>query len=177
MTIAVLCCAWSLSWAHLFVTWAFRAPPSVGTLQARTLEWVAMSSSRESSQPRNQTQVSLIEGRFFTISATGEAQEYRMGSLSLLQGTFPTQELNWGLLLGRQTFTSWATREAWDYSQYYSILYLQFARGIDLRCPHFTHTHTHTQRVAEWDDGHVKQLDCCYHCITYTYVKTPHCTT
>ena len=36
-------------------------------LQAKTLEWVAMPSSRESFQPRDQTQVSLIAGRFFTI--------------------------------------------------------------------------------------------------------------
>jgi len=38
-----------------------------GFLQARTLEWVAMPSSRESSQPRDQTQISCIAGRFFTI--------------------------------------------------------------------------------------------------------------
>ena len=45
-----------------------------GILQARVLEWVAMPSSRGSSQPRDQTQVSHITGRFFTISATREAQ-------------------------------------------------------------------------------------------------------
>ena len=33
----------------------------------RILEWVAMPSSRRSSQPRNQTQVSHTAGRFFTI--------------------------------------------------------------------------------------------------------------
>ena len=38
-----------------------------GTLQARILEWVVMPSSRESSQPRDRTQVSNIAGRFFTI--------------------------------------------------------------------------------------------------------------
>ena len=42
-------------------------------LQARILEWVAMPSSRGSSQPRDQTQVSCIAGRFFTIWATREA--------------------------------------------------------------------------------------------------------
>ena len=41
-------------------------------LQARTLEWVAMLSSRGSSQPRDRTQVSHIAGRFFTIWATRE---------------------------------------------------------------------------------------------------------
>ena len=38
-----------------------------GILQARILEWVAMPSSRGSSQPRDQTQVSRIEGGFSTI--------------------------------------------------------------------------------------------------------------
>ena len=37
-----------------------------GILQARILEWVAFPFSRGSSQPRDQTQVSHIAGRFFT---------------------------------------------------------------------------------------------------------------
>ena len=37
-----------------------------GILHARILEWVAISFSRGSSWPRNQTQVSYIAGRFFT---------------------------------------------------------------------------------------------------------------
>ena len=41
-----------------------------GILQARILEWVAVPSSRGSSQPRNWTQVSWIAGRFFTSWAT-----------------------------------------------------------------------------------------------------------
>ena len=36
-------------------------------LQARILEWVAISFSRVSSQPRDLTQVSCIASRFFTI--------------------------------------------------------------------------------------------------------------
>ena len=36
-------------------------------LQVRILEWVALPSSRGSSPPRDQTQVSCIAGRFFTI--------------------------------------------------------------------------------------------------------------
>ena len=35
-------------------------------LEARILEWVAIPVSRGSSQPRDQTQVSCIAGRFFT---------------------------------------------------------------------------------------------------------------
>ena len=37
-----------------------------GILQARVLEWVAISFSRGSSQPKDQTLVSCIAGRFFT---------------------------------------------------------------------------------------------------------------
>ena len=46
-----------------------------GVLQARILEWVAMSSSRGSSQPRDQTQVSCIAGGVFAVWATREALE------------------------------------------------------------------------------------------------------
>ena len=42
-------------------------------LQARILEWVAISSSRGYSQPRSQTQISSIAGRFFTNWAMREA--------------------------------------------------------------------------------------------------------
>ena len=41
-----------------------------GILQARILEWVAMPSSRESSQPRDQTRVSCMAGGFFNVSVT-----------------------------------------------------------------------------------------------------------
>ena len=43
-----------------------------GILQARILEWVAFPFSMKSSQSSNQTQVSHITGRFFTIWATRE---------------------------------------------------------------------------------------------------------
>ena len=44
-----------------------------GILQARILEWVAISFSRESSWPRDRTQVSRIAGRRFNLWATREA--------------------------------------------------------------------------------------------------------
>ena len=47
-----------------------------GILQARILEWVAMTSSRGALQPRDQTQVSCVSciaGRFFTHGVTWEA--------------------------------------------------------------------------------------------------------
>ena len=44
-----------------------------GILQARILEWVAFPFSRGSSQPKDQTQVFLIAGGFFTNWAIREA--------------------------------------------------------------------------------------------------------
>ena len=44
-----------------------------GILQARILEWVAISFSRGSSWPRDRTRVSCIAGRCFTLWATREA--------------------------------------------------------------------------------------------------------
>ena len=43
-----------------------------GIFQARVLEWVAISFSRRSSWSRDQTQVSCIAGRCFTLWASGE---------------------------------------------------------------------------------------------------------
>ena len=43
-----------------------------GILQARILEWVAIPFSKGSSQPRDQSQVSQVAGRFFTVWATRE---------------------------------------------------------------------------------------------------------
>ena len=45
-----------------------------GILQVRILEWVAISFSRGSSHPRDQTQASCITGRFFTDLTMKEAQ-------------------------------------------------------------------------------------------------------
>ena len=42
-----------------------------------SMEWVDFPFSRGSSQPRDQTQVSHIAGRFFTLWATREAREWR----------------------------------------------------------------------------------------------------
>ena len=43
-----------------------------GIFQAKILEWVAISFSRGSSQPRNRTHVSCLAGRFFTTEPPGK---------------------------------------------------------------------------------------------------------
>ena len=73
----VLCLGVQLCSTHATPwTIARQAPLFMWILQARILEWVAMPSSRGSSQPRDQTQISCIAGRFFIVLATREAQEY-----------------------------------------------------------------------------------------------------
>ena len=82
-----------------------------GILQARILEWVAMPSSRGSSQPRDQTQVSHIVGRFFIVWATGEAHEYWIGYPFSRGSSWPRNGTGVSCL-AIIFFTSWATREA-----------------------------------------------------------------
>ena len=55
-----------------------------GILQARLLEWVAISFSRRSSRPRDRTQVSHIAGRRFNLWATREAASTLMSPFFLL---------------------------------------------------------------------------------------------
>ena len=50
--------------------WPTRLLSVHGISQARILEWVAIPFSRGSSQPRDQTWVTCIAGRFFTVWAT-----------------------------------------------------------------------------------------------------------
>ena len=64
-------------------------------LQARILEWIAITSSRGSSPPRDQTQVSW---KFLPSEPLGKPKNTRMGSLCFLQGIFQTQELKQGFL-------------------------------------------------------------------------------
>ena len=52
-------------------TIAHQAPLSVGILQTRILEWVAMPSTRGSSQPRDQTQVSHCRQILYHLSHQG----------------------------------------------------------------------------------------------------------
>ena len=55
--------------------WLF-ATPWIVVLQARILEWVAIPFCRGSSQPRNQTWVSHIAGKLFTVGAPRETLYY-----------------------------------------------------------------------------------------------------
>ena len=53
-----------------------------GILQASLLKWVAIPFSRRPSQPRDQTHVSCITGRFFTVWVAREAPKASLSPLS-----------------------------------------------------------------------------------------------
>ena len=59
---------------------------------------IAMPSSRGPSQPRDQTQVSHMAGDSLPSQSPGKPMNIGVGSLSLLQGLFPTLQSNQGLL-------------------------------------------------------------------------------
>ena len=104
-------------------------------LQARTLEWVAFPFSGGSSQPRNQSQVSRIAGRFFTSWATREAQEYWSGWPIPSPADLPWLRNQTGVsCIAGSLFTIWAMREALDIIRTY-IYYIYIcvcARSIQL---------------------------------------------
>ena len=65
-----------------------------GILQARILEWVAISFSRGSSQPRGLTQVSRIAGRCFNFWATREVSYFSPTLISEIVKPFWPSWLN-----------------------------------------------------------------------------------
>ena len=69
-----------------------------GILQARILERVAISFSRGSSQPGIEPKSPTQQADFLPAEPSGKPKNTGVGSLSLLQGIFPTQGSNRGLL-------------------------------------------------------------------------------
>ena len=95
-----------LSHIQLFATpWTIQ---SKGIFQARILEWVAIPFSRGSSQPGIEPRSPALQADCLPAEPQGKFKNTGVGSPSLLQGIFPIQELNWGLLHCRQIFTNWA---------------------------------------------------------------------
>ena len=87
--------------SNFFVTpWTVARPSllSMGILQARILEWVAMPSSRGLSNPGIEPRSPALQADSILSEPPGKPKNPGVGSHSLLQGIFPTQELNWGLL-------------------------------------------------------------------------------
>ena len=80
-------------------TVAHQAPLSMEILQARILEWVAMPSpSGDLHNPGIELRSPTLQVDSLLTEQPGKPKNTGVGSLSLLQGIFLTQELNWGLM-------------------------------------------------------------------------------
>ena len=73
-----------------------------GILQARILPWVAFPFSRALPNPGIEPRVPTLQVDSLPAKPQGKPKNTGMGSLSLLQWIFLTQESNWGLLHCRQ---------------------------------------------------------------------------
>ena len=69
-----------------------------GILQARILEWVAFPSPGDLPNPRIEPRSPTLHADSSPAELQGKPKNSGVGSLSLLQGIFPTQESDWGLL-------------------------------------------------------------------------------
>ena len=85
-----------------------------GIFQARVLEWVPISFSRGSSNPGIEPRSPTLQSDCLPAEPPGKPKNTAVGSLSLLQWIFPTQELNQGLLHCRRVLYHLAIREAVD---------------------------------------------------------------
>ena len=91
-----------VSSVRLFATpWTYTVH---GILQARILDRVAFPFSRRSSNPGIIPRSPALQADSLSAEPQGKPKNTGMGSLSLLQWIFSTQESNWGLLCCRQIF-------------------------------------------------------------------------
>ena len=65
-----------------------------GILQARILEWAAIPSPRDLPNPGIKPQSPTLQVDYLPAEAPGKPKNTGVGSLSLLQEIFPTQESN-----------------------------------------------------------------------------------
>ena len=73
-----------------------------GILQARMLEWVAFPSPGDLPNPGIKLRSPALQADSLPAEPQWMPKNTGVGSLSLLQGIFPIQESNQGLLHGRQ---------------------------------------------------------------------------
>ena len=72
-----------------------------GILQDRILEWVAFPFSGDPPNPGIEPRSPTLQADSLLSEPPGKSKNTGVGSLSLLQGNFPTQELNQSVLYWR----------------------------------------------------------------------------
>ena len=113
---------WTFSESHSVLSDSLRSYIVHGILQARILEWVAAFFSRGSSQSSDRTYISHIAVNSLSAEPQGKPQNTGVGNLSLLQGIFPTQESNRGLLHCRWILYQLNYQGSPDNRMYFAIL-------------------------------------------------------
>ena len=73
-----------------------------GILQARILELLSFSSPADLPNPGIEPRALALQADSLPVEPPAKPKNTGVGSLSLLQGIFPSQELSWGLLNCRQ---------------------------------------------------------------------------
>ena len=81
-----------------------------GILQARILECVAFPFPGDRPNPRIEPRSPTLQADSLPAEPQGKPKNTRVGSLSLLQGIFLTQELNRGPCIAGRFFTDWAIK-------------------------------------------------------------------
>ena len=84
----------------------------MGILQASILEWVAMRFSRGSSQPRSL----ILQAESLPSEPPGKSKNTGVGSLSFSRVSSLLRNLTGVSCIAGRFFTSWATREALNFS-------------------------------------------------------------
>ena len=93
-----------------------------GIFQARILEWVAILSSRDLPKPGIKLRPPAVQADTSPYELPGKSKNSGLGSLSLLQGIFPTPNGTGVSYIADGFFTRWATREA---QSGYTVKYYQ----------------------------------------------------
>ena len=131
-----------------------------GILQARILEWVAISFSRGSSRPRDRTQVSCIVGRFFT---TWSCRRFHKNKLVIFMRRFIWWE-SWGMVQGvflqREqpkpglSSREWSIHNSSQYFQFrttqFGAVFISFSQTVPLRITCFISLMSKHWAVKEW---------------------------
>ena len=107
----------------------------MGILQARIVEWVYMPSSRGSPNPGIKLRSPAFQVNSLPSEPPGKSKNTGVGSLSLLQGIFPTQKSNRGRLHHR-----WILYQLSHRGRPFIYIHIHTHRHTYI----YTHTHTHT---------------------------------
>ena len=91
-------------WKSFSCVQLFMTPWTIvhGILQARILEWVTFPSPGDLPNPGIKPRSPILQADSLPAEPQGKPKNTGVGSLSLLQGIFLTQESNWGLLHWRR---------------------------------------------------------------------------